>query len=456
MNPVLLLVVSILAIILLSSRFRLHTFAVLFLLAVAVGLLAGLPAADVLKHLRAGFGHTLEKIGLLVILGTVLGSLLDHSRATQSLATAILRRIGTDRTPLAVLLMAFLVGLPIFCDSGFIVLSGLVLSLAARLAPDAAGQEQARATHLQLVLCLAGGLYAVHCLVPPHPGITAAVGILGVDTGRMILLGTVLAIPGTAFAYGWARFAGKRFGPSMQDPAGQPLVPTPDPETASTNLPSATGALLAILVPIGLIALKSLLSLSPDRFPALVLAVAGFLGDPIAALCVGVVLALGLVRPLNKTVFNQVIEESIVKAGPVLAIVGAGGAFGEIIQHLGLEQSLSAFAGKSGLGLLVPFGLAVLLKTAQGSSTVAVLSVASLVKPLLPALGLATAWDQELALAAMGAGSMTLSHANDAYFWVISRFGRVDAPTLFRSYSLLSVGMGLSTFILIWLLPLWV
>ncbi|QJW90817.1 GntP family permease [Spirosoma taeanense] len=437
MNPFLLLLLGIVAIIWLSSRVRLHTFVVLFGLTIAVGLLAGISSTDVLAHLRTGFGHTLEKIGLLVILGTILGALLDHSRATLSLANAILYRVGERRAPLAVIIMAFLVGLPIFCDSGFIVLSGLVLTLAQRL----------QRSPLQLVLCLAGGLYAVHCLVPPHPGITAAVGITGVDTGRMILLGSVLALPPTVVSYVWANFAGKRYGTQMTAPIDLPAVADSDGQP----LPSAGGALAAILVPIGLISLKSIVSLTPAVYPGPVKSFVDFVGDPIVALGVGIGIALTLFQRLTKSVFNELIEEAIVKAGPVLAIVGAGGAFGEIIKNIGVETELAALTqsaeqGLLGLGLLIPFALTVVLKTAQGSSTVAVMSVASMLTPLLPALGFGSDWDRLLALAAMGAGSMTVSHANDAYFWVVARFGRVDTPTMLRTYSVMTILMGLSTF----------
>ena len=445
MTTVLLLLFSIVAIILLSSRFRIHTFLVLFCLTIVVGLLAGMPSGDVLKHLRAGFGHTLEKIGLLVILGTILGSLLDKSHATHSIASAILHRVGEQRAPLAITMMAFLVGLPIFCDSGFIVLSGLVLTLAQRL----------RWGHLQLVLCLAGGLYAVHCLVPPHPGITAAVGILNVDTGRMILLGSLLAVPGASVSYFWAKWAEKQYGHSLAsyEPA-EKGVPVP-----TGRLPPARGALLAILVPIALIAFRSVISLTPDAYPALLRRVIDFAGDPIMALCVGIGLSLRLLPTINKQTINELTEEAIVKAGPVLVIVGAGGAFGEVIQHMDIGQSLSAVTRQAGpgspfIGLLVPFLLTVVFKTAQGSSTVAVLSAASILQPLLPALGFDTDWDKLLVLAAMGAGSMMLSHANDAYFWVVARFGQLPAPLMLKSYSIMSVLMGLATFMCLWLMQL--
>lgn len=445
MSPLWLLPGSILAIILLSARYKLNVFLVLIGVAVVVGLLAGLPPEQVLNHARTGFGQTLGKIGLLIVLGTILGSLLDASGATLSLANWVLNRVGTRQTPLAVTLIGTLIGLPIFCDSGFIVLSGLTQALSRRL-----GRY-----HLRLTLSLAGSLYAVHCLVPPHPGITAAVGILNADIGRMMLLGVVLAIPGIVVSYGWAKFADHRWGGHQ----AMPEVPAVSGavERAANPLPTPMGAFLAVLVPIVLIAAKPVLLLRPAGIAPVLLQTVRFLGDPVVALSVGIVITLFLMKRLDRTVFKGVLDDAIHKAGPVLIIVGAGGAFGEVINHLGVDTLIvgitrSVDGAGGGVPLWVPFLLTVVFKTAQGSSTVAVMSAASLLQPLLPGLGAATEWDQLLVLGAMGAGSMTLSHANDAYFWVVSRFGQVDTALMLKSYSLMSVLMGVTTFLFLMLI----
>ncbi|CCH01789.1 putative permease [Fibrella aestuarina BUZ 2] len=456
MPPLLLLTLAILAIILLSSWYKLNTFVVLLGLAVLVGLLAGIPGETVLTHIRTGFGHTLEKVGLLIVLGTMLGSLLDRTHATTDLANFILRTVGesagrADRTPLAVTLIGFLIGLPIFCDSGFIVLSGLVLTLAQRL-----GRY-----HLRLMLNLAGSLYAVHCLVPPHPGITAAVGILNPDSGQdslgqMMLLGTLLAVPGTLVSYLWARYVDRG------DQTTAPRLPVDQanesaPQQRGASVP--VGAFCAVLVPIALIAAKPLFLLAPDRVPPLLLTLIRFVGDPVMALAIGMLIALTLFRRIDKATVNAVLDDAIHKAGPVLAIVAGGGAFGEIIKHIGLESTITNWATATGgtaghIPLWLPFLLALVFKTAQGSSTVAIMSVSAIVLPLLPALGVQTDFDRLLVLGAMGAGSMSVSHANDAYFWVVSRFGQIDTPTMVRSYSLMTLLMGLATFATLWLISL--
>jgi len=431
-----LLFTGIAAIILLSSRFKCNTFFALLLVAVAMGFAAGLNGEAVIATIKTGFGHTLEKIGLLIILGTTLGILLDQTKATLSLANYILSKTGKDNAPLAVTLMGFVVGLPIFCDSGFVVLIGLVLMLSRQVA----------GSQVRLTACLAVALYAVHCLVPPHPGISAAAGTLQVDVGQVMLLGTLVAIVPTVFAYFWIRYMTRR--ENFSTPPETSLLETDF--TTTVRLPSPLASFLPILVPIGLIALKSLLLLNPAYWQPTFLNVIQFIGDPVAALAVGIVLSLFLFPEMNKATINNLLEKAIEKSGPILAIIAAGGAFGEVIKTLDLGAVFGESLAQSGLGLWVPFLLTFIFKTAQGSSTVAVISAASIVESLLPALGLGDEWGRLLALLAMGSGSMLISHANDAYFWVISRFGLLPTAVTLRVYTTASVGMGVVGFLVVW------
>lgn len=410
-----LLVISILLIIILSSTFKINTFFVLVLVAMGVGLLAGFDGETVIKTLKVGFGGTLEKIGLLIVLGTVLGILLDHTRATLSLAHLILAQTGERYATVAMSLTGFVVGLPIFCDSGFVVLSGLAVSLAHQLPQQ----------RVALATSLATGLFGVHCLVPPHPGITAAAGILNVEIGQLMLWGVLLAVPVTVAAFFWLRYLAPRevlLAPS--EPARMPLP--------SAALPSATRSALPIVVPIALIALKSLwpVALFPNLTP-----IVTFMGEPVVALLLGICVALPLLRPLRSDELNRLFDEAIIKAGPILIVTAAGGAFGEIIKLLRLGEVLGESLAGGSWGILVPFGLAALFKTAQGSSTVAVISAASIISPLLASLGLDSQTGKILALLAMGAGSMCFSHANDSYFWVIARFSHLSVSATLRSFS---------------------
>ena len=424
---------SILAIILLSAKGKFHIFFVLLLVATVVGFAVGFDGEKIINLLKKGFGATLEKIGLLIILGTTLGTLLDKSRATLSLAHFILKKTGEQNAAIAVTLMGFIIGLPIFCDSGFIVLIGLVLSLSGRL----------QGKKVALVVCLATALYAVHCLVPPHPGISAAAGVLKIDLGKAMLLGTVLAIPPTIAAFVFTYFSRKKFTQlSIQSFVNQ-IVST-------ENLPSAGASFLPIITPIFLIAFKSIALLNPSFWDPSVLSLIKFVGEPIAALSVGIIQSLFLLKGLNKLAINDLLAISIDKSGHILAIIAMGGAFGEILKAMDLGKIFGESLAASGLGLLIPFILTAILKTAQGSSTVAIITAAGIIEPLLVALGMDTEGSRLLVLMAMGAGSMTISHANDAYFWVISKFGDMDISTTLRTYSVATLVMGIVAFISVW------
>ena len=428
-----LLFLSITAIILLSAKYKFNTFFVLLAVATIVGLAAGFEGEKVLNLLKVGFGSTLEKIGLLIIFGTTLGVLLEKSNATLSLAQFILSKTGEKNAPLAVTLMGFIIGLPIFCDSGFVVLIGLVMSLVGRLPKQ----------HVALVICLASALFAVHCLVPPHPGITAAAGILKVDIGRAMLLGSVLAIPPTIFGFFWAKFMNKKLG----------IVFTQNIESQileQQNLPSPLLSFLPIIVPIFLIALKSMLLVNPQILPPSVFSAIKFVGDPMAALFLGILLTIPLFKKIEKTTINALLETALDKSGSILAVTAAGGAFGEVIKALDLGLVFGETLAHSGLGLAIPFALSAIFKTAQGSSTVAVISTAGIVAPLLASVGLDTEGGHLLALSAAGAGSMFFSHTNDSYFWVISKFSQLDTATTLRAHTTASAWMAVVAFLSVW------
>lgn len=431
----LLLIISILSIILLSSRYKFNTFFVLILVAMGVGFAAGMEGEALLKALKVGFGSTLEKIGLLIILGATLGVILDKTNATLSLANFILAKTGERYAPLAITLVGVLIGLPIFCDSGFVVLSGLAVSLGYKL-------PQKR---LSLIGCLATSLYAVHCLVPPHPGITAAAGVLNVDLGKAMLLGIVVALPAAAVGYIYSIY-------QPQNTDIQQEITQANTKEDLGPLPSPLLSVLPIIIPIALISLKSVVLLSPEVFSPALFNFIKFMGEPIAALLVGITLTLPLFQKLQKEVLNELFDDAIVKAGPILIVTAAGGAFGEIIKGLELGKVYGSALASGGWGLLVPFGLAAIFKTAQGSSTVAIVSTASLVAPLLSSLGFESENGTLLALLAMGAGSMVASHANDSYFWVISRFGNLTVRQTLRTISPASALMGLVSLIMVYLL----
>lgn len=417
------LILGILLIILLTTKYRVHAFFALLLACFVVGAVNQMPAAGVITSIKEGFGHIMRSLGLIIVLGTTLGVLLEHTGSTRVMANFILRKCGERNAPLAMSITGFIVGLPIFCDSGYIVLNGLNLSLARR-------------TGISVVfmsIALATGLYSVHCLLPPHPGATAATSTIGADFGRLILIGLIVAIPAMIVGYWWARHAGRQIrGTALSDPD----------EKEIGHGPHVLSSFLPVVIPILLIALNSFVALEKKE-SGIGYRSLSVLGDPVIALSVGVLLALMNGRDWSKITLSKLLTESAEKAGAILVIIGAGGAFGAVLAATRLGEHFGAAVPLASLGILFPFLLTSIIKTAQGSSTVAIITAAAIVLPLLPALKLDSENGKLLCVLAMGAGSMMISHANDAYFWVIARFSGLEMKSMLKVYTVATILMGL-------------
>lgn len=427
-----LLVVSIALIVILSTRYKVPAFFSLFLACLVVGLGIRLPIIDVITTVKEGFGNILKNIGLIIVLGTTLGLLLEYTGSTSVMASFLLKRLGKKYAPLAMSITGFVVGLPIFCDSGYIVLSGLNRSMGKRTGISMATMS----------VSLATGLLAIHCMVPPHPGASAAAASIGVDFGKLILMGTIAAIPAMIVGNLWANYAGRKSPDKIIED---------DIETESNGGPSLIKACLPVFVPIILIAIKSFLNKGIAGYTGWV-SVLFSLGDPVIALLIGVLLALNCKRGWHKNELSKILQDSVEKAGGILVIIGMGGAFGAILTAAKIGDHFSQSVALGSMGIFFPFLLTSVLKTAQGSSTVAIITASSLVLPLLPALGLDTETGKLLCVLAMGAGSMMISHANDAYFWVIAKFSGLEMKTMLKVYSVATIFMGITTLAMVYIL----
>jgi GntP family gluconate:H+ symporter len=427
-----LLVVSIALIVILSTRYKVPAFFSLFLACLVVGLGIRLPLTDVITTVKDGFGNILKNLGLIIVLGTALGLLLEYSGSTSVMASFLLKKLGNKFAPLAMSITGFIVGLPIFCDSGYIVLSGLNRSMAKRTGISIAAMS----------VSLATGLLAIHCMVPPHPGSSAAAATIGVDFGKLILMGTIAAMPAMVVGNLWANYAGRKSPDKVTDGVI---------EIENNEGPSLIKACLPVFVPIILIAIRSFLTKGIAGYPVWV-SILFSLGDPVIALLIGVLLALNCKRSWHKNELSKILQDSVEKAGGILVIIGMGGAFGAILTAAKIGEHFSQSVALGSMGIFFPFLLTSVLKTAQGSSTVAIITASSLVLPLLPALGLDTETGKLLCVLAMGAGSMMISHANDAYFWVIAKFSGLEMKTMLKVYSLATVFMGITTLLMVYIL----
>jgi len=428
------LLAGIAIIILLTAKFHIHAFFALLIACFIVGIGVQMPVADIVNTVKDGFGNILKSLGLIIVLGTTLGILLEHTGSTKVMASFILKLTGEKNAAWAMSLTGFIVGMPVFCDSGFIVLNGINKSLAKR----------ANVSILITTVSLSTGLYAVHCLIPPHPGAAAAAGIINVDFGKLMLFGIIAAIPAMIAGNWWANFIGRR---AAFIAAEENII-----EAVTHKPPSVIKAFLPVIVPIILITIRSFLSIeksTPGWFGFF-----SFLGEPVIALAAGVLLAFNCGNAWTKTIISRQLQESAEKAGGILVIIGAGGSFGAILAATKIGEQFSAVLPLNTLGLLFPFLITFILKTAQGSSTVAIITAASIVQPLLPALGLQTDNEKLLCVLSMGAGSMMISHANDAYFWVIAKFAGLNTKTMLKVYSTATIIMGIITLLMVYLLSL--
>ncbi len=428
------LAAGIILIVVLTAKYKVHPFFALLLACFVVGFGVEMSFDAILGVVKEGFGRILQSLGLIIVMGTTLGVLLEHSGCTKVMAKWILKRTGEKRAPLAMSITGFIVGLPVFCDSGFIVLSGLNQSLA----------KHTGISVVIMAVSMATGLYAVHCLIPPHPGPAAAGVTVGVDFGMLILVGIVVAIPGMIVGYLWAGYAGKR----LPHVAAEKEIAAGD-----APAPAPMMAFLPVVVPILLIAMNAFFAMEKNE-TGVVQKIFAVLGEPVVALSVGVLLVFVAMHKTTKRNTPELLQEAAEKAGGILVIIGAGGAFGAVLAATKIGEHMGATLDLESLGVFFPFLITSMLKTAQGSSTVAIITAAAIVQPLLPVLGLDSANGRLLCVLSMGAGSMMISHANDAYFWVISKFSGLDMRSMLRVYSIATIWMGLVTLAVVYVVAL--
>ena len=435
------LVIAVLLIIVLTTRLKLHPFLALFILSIAYGIVAGMPLAEIVQSINKGFGDTLGSIGIIILFGVMIGAFLEHTGGAIRIAEKVLGWIGSKRVPAVMGIIGYIIAIPVFADSGFLLLQSLNKSLTRKAKQSMA----ATATALGL------GLLASHTLVPPTPGPIAAAGILQANLGLVIAfavpisLGAVLA--GILYA---TRIAGKTY----IDPGitGDEKVPPMEP---AGKKPGAIRASIPIIIPIVLIVVRSVLNFKEVRGGWLV-DVLNFLGEPVIALFIGLVLCLLLPARLESKMWSSEgwIGKAIRDAASIIMITGAGGIFGRILQNSGIGESLGEILVSLDVGILLPFILAAAMKSAQGSSTVALITTASILFPMMPALGFETEIDKALVVVAIGAGSSVVSHANDSFFWVVTQMSGMNVRQGYRLFSVGTLVLGGSAAVLVWIASL--
>lgn len=459
------LVLGIATIIVIVLRTRLDAFVALLVAALVTGFVAGAPATGILESIIAGFGSTMGSIGIVIGLGVGIGKILEVSGAADALARSFVSLLGRGREPWAMAGTGAVVSIPVFCDSGYVIMNPLARSIARRTG----------GSYVTLALALGCGMTLTHHLVPPTPGPLGVAGILGADLGALVVAGLVFTLILLPIVVAYAKWIGPKLDGEVTSDiraavrraaaADDGDVPDIDPAAALGTPPhgakphrvSAVVAFLPLLVPLLLIVANTVATAidknaqgaltGEDYAPAPVPEVLAFVGDPVVALLIGIVLAVYVLLP-RWTTRDQVsgwLAQAAASAGLIILITGAGGALGQVLRDSGVGDELAeAIASVSLPGVLVPFLVASLVRIAQGSGTVAMITAASVTAPLIDSLGLSAL----LAALACCAGSMVFSYFNDSYFWVVTRFTGLDGVAAIRGWS------GITTAVWLGSLPL--
>ena len=442
----LVLILGVLFIVFATAKLKLNPFLSVIFAAFLVGLLAGLPLNDVVSAVNGGFGGLMSSIGIVIVAGTIIGTILEKSGAALRMAEVVLRIVGQKRPQLAMSMIGAIVSIPVFCDSGYVILSSLKKTLA----------KKAKVALASMSVALATGLYATHTLVPPTPGPIAAAGNIGASNylGTIIFIGILVAIPTIIAGYIWAMKVGSKIRIKGEDDLE---LNYDDIVKSFGELPSTTKSFAPIVLPIALIAAGTIASFAglEGTFADILL----FLGSPVVALLTGVLAAFFLMPKWNEETLTGWVGEGMKNSTNILLITGAGGAFGFVIRATPVTDQIQGFVDGGALTgaliLIIPFLIAAALKTAQGSSTAALVITSALFAPLLPQLGVEGAIPLALVVMAIGAGAMAVSHVNDSYFWVVKEFSGMDVTDAYKAQTMATLVQGLtaiSVTLLLWVL----
>ena len=421
-------------------KFDIHPFLALFVTAILYGLLSGMSGDLIIKSISEGFGGVLGSIGLLILLGVFLGTFLEKTGGAIVIAEKILSWIGKKSVIKAMLLSGYVLSIPVFGDSTFIMLNPISKSLSLK------GKVPYAATTIAVAL----GATASHSLVPPTPGPIATAGILEADLGMVIFWGLIISLITLIPSYYFI----KKVAYNIH------LVPqlaTVEVEKEKDNkkYPSAFSSFLPVILPLTLIVLASIAKYPSQPFgDGIFTTIITFVGSPVIALLLGVFLSFTLPAKFDRKLLSSSgwIGEAILIAAPVILITGAGGVFGKMLQNSGIGDMVSNNMGNASWGIFLPFILAFSLKTAQGSSTVAMITTASIVAPLLGSLGLDSESMRVFAVLATGAGAIAISHANDSFFWAVTQLSGLKISQGNKTHSLGTIIMSFTAIALIFLI----
>ena len=451
MVPLLILVLAILVVVGMIVGFRVNAFVALITAAILVSVLSPGGWGERIARVAVAFGATAGSIGIVIAMAAIIGVTMMASGAADRIVQAFLRMLGQERGGMALTASGFVLSVPVFFDTVFYLLIPLARSM----------YRQTGRNYLKFVMAISAGGAATHSLVPPTPGPLIIADNLGIDLGMMMLVGALIALPAATAGLFYAGWLDRRMPVLMRDVGGIKEEATP-----RTRLPGLTASLLPIVLPVVLISGKTILTpiAGGDSFWASLGQWASVLGDPNLALLLAGFLSVALyvhMRRPSRERLGKLIEQSLMSGGLIILITAAGGAFGAMLKEAQIGPAIQGLfsdaSQTSGLAmLLLGFGIASLLKFAQGSSTVAMITASAMMAAMVTPDGLG--FHIVYLGAAIGSGALVGSWMNDSGFWIYAKMGGLTETETLRSWTPLLAILGLTggvvTMILAWLFPL--
>ena len=451
-------VIAIILMIVMISKLKVHPFLALMSISLVLAVVAGIDLSKIPAMIGVGFSGTFKSIGIVIIFGTIIGTVLEKTGAALKLADMVVKLVGQRRPELAMLIMGWVVGIPVFCDSGFVVLNSIREALYKKIS----------ASPVAMSVALSGGLYASHVFIPPTPGPIAAAGTLGLGGNLLlvIIMGTVVSVPVLVAVYFFSKSIAKSV--TISDKEADATITASYEELLNKfgKLPSGFLSIAPIIMPIIFMAVGSVIDVLAKQGmldkAALLPKIFLFLGNPIIALAIGVIFCVFLLAETKKMrEFDHITNESLKIAGPILFITAAGGVLGNVITEAGFVNFIKENASTiKAIGIFFPFIISAVLKTAQGSSTVAIITTASIMgafstdNSLMHTLGFTSEISAALCVMAIASGAMCVSHANDSYFWVVTNFSKMTADQGYRTQTAMTFIMGVVGMISVYVLSL--
>lgn len=422
----------------LIARWRWHVFLALLVPLLLFGLIPGVQTNSFIAAFESGFGKTLGSIGVVIVLGSIIAEALRHTGAIRTITRTMVKAVGSSRMPLALTLTGFVLGVAIFSDVAYVILNPLVHSAAKAM----------NVTISVMSAGLVGALQLTHAIVPPTPGPLAAAALVGADIGTTIIFGAIACLGGSLACWIWGQYvAGPRIATMASDEfAGEDILSGDE----DGGLPGTWSSYAPIVVPILLISAQSLSRLIFDQ-DHLVRAVLAYIGWPVAALSVGVWLAYRNIASddQRKAARSAWIEEALRISAMILVVTGLGGSLSEILKGTPAVSYISGFFADYGLpAILLPFAIGIIGNMITGSTTVGVITAASLVAPMLEDLALSP----EAAMLAGACGSVIIKYVNSSYFWVCTSLSKLDARDAMFAYGGSTLVGGVVSFLSIWLM----